>query len=1433
MNNAWITPNTSSRNTVSVAWIKDEAERIFSLVRQSLEHYAANHHDTALIKTCHDQIHQINGVMEMFGLNTVAVVGHEMETLIDLLHRQELKPETRILDTLRQAGKTAADYLATLTDDTPDNLLYLFPTYQNLLEARGVQHVSEKNLLLSDLSLRLPSPAGPASDAHRTPSDLARMSRPRFQSALLKWLHSPVDQTSLRQMHDIIKQIEESILSSEKKIFWQISREFLDSLLHQGISIDLPVKKLCAKIEQAISHLADPRHQAIVADDQLMDAMLSLVADSNPVSKYVEEISHTWDQIRQLTASHQDILSPAGSKEMACLVDNESIPKSVLEEIRCTLTEAKEAWSAYTSNTHHELTRFIACTTKLRQTTPPVWPSALQKLIPVIGGTAAHLRIQPQVMSAQLALEVAASLLLLENGLEQDLRLSPGIAQQAEILVSRLRSLVRYKTETVSTSNATFVSNETRSGKLHNKALGEQISRESLVNLRQAEQILDEFFRNPANRTGLPVLPALLKQVSGVLVMLGAKQTNELLDACRSLVARFLHPGYEIKRSEQIRLAEGLSSIGFFLAACKDEYAGHNHLIQHATALFINSNTIIPIRTVPADHAEIAQKPMFASAQHSHHPTLDQELLHIFLEESRTALVSIEHHVLACRKNPLDRNLLIAIRRSFHTLKGSSAMIRLTEISQAANSVEKVINRWLGKDKSVSADLLDLIIYAHQEFNQWCHDLETQGSAQVEISGLLALARVLTDQDSKVKVAVTPSPKQYMASLQTSVPSDTPLDVDPSPPLPPQNGVVCLETRRNSKTSPSGERRIIRDVIDKELLEVFLDETTELLPEISSELRAWKTDRESHHLREALLRSLHTLKGNARIGGAIRLGELIHNMESRIENATDPSALSPLLFEELEAGFDRVSEDIERLQKSLHGISATRNAREIAELLSDNTPVTPPPWLNQPVTSGLLPHPASSSGSGPHKPLLRVHTSTIDHLIDTSTAIRATQTRLESEIHGISLLLTDLNTAIGELEKQLSRTDTPSETLLYPHQILSDTPGISSGSPLHDELARFHALQRQATESTRHLSSICEHLSDTSGAAQGLLSHQALLNHDLHHSLMQVRTVTFDSFIEHLYRVVRQTARDLKKKTSLTVHGGDIELDRYLLERINPSLEHLLRNAVAHGIETPTERLASGKPETGQITLSLRQNGNELVITLSDDGQGLDIGRIREKALQLNLINEDAYPDDQQIMSLIFSHGLSTAREITEIFGRGVGLDVVKMTVNALGGHVNVNSISGTGTTFTISLPLSLKLLGTTMVQAAGQTYAIPSSLIEHIREIDADTADTARQLGSIEYNQCTYPFASLAGLLGNPDDTPTSGKSHIILLHQNTSRLAIHIDKLIGNHETAIKNTSTQLTQVLGMEGATILNDGQVILIINPLTLHRPTGNNCKPAAE
>ncbi|MGI9227579.1 MAG: hybrid sensor histidine kinase/response regulator, partial [Gammaproteobacteria bacterium] len=301
-------------------------------------------------------------------------------------------------------------------------------------------------------------------------------------------------------------------------------------------------------------------------------------------------------------------------------------------------------------------------------------------------------------------------------------------------------------------------------------------------------------------------------------------------------------------------------------------------------------------------------------------------------------------------------------------------------------------------------------------------------------------------------------------------------------------------------------------------------------------------------------------------------------------------------------------------------------------------------------------------------------------------------------------------------------------------------------------------------------------------------------------------------------------ARDVNKKAILRIQGGHIEMDRSVLEKINSPLEHLLRNSVAHGIETPKTRLEMGKPEIGQITIALHQEGNEIVMTLNDDGAGLDIDNIRKKALQQGLIRADKVLSEKEIIPFIFTHGLSTVEELSEVAGRGVGLDVVKNEITSLGGHVEVASEINTGVTFTIYLPLTLAVAQTLMVKAGGHTYAIPTTVIEHVWELDSDALNTAYKDHRVNFSGNSFLFAYFPRLLGDQQQEPEIKRHNkILLLQSGALRLAVHVDELIGNSEVVVKNIGAQLARVPGVEGAAVMGDGHIILIINPLKLmHR-----------
>ena len=320
---------------------------------------------------------------------------------------------------------------------------------------------------------------------------------------------------------------------------------------------------------------------------------------------------------------------------------------------------------------------------------------------------------------------------------------------------------------------------------------------------------------------------------------------------------------------------------------------------------------------------------------------------------------------------------------------------------------------------------------------------------------------------------------------------------------------------------------------------------------------------------------------------------------------------------------------------------------------------------------------------------------------------------------------------------------------------------------------------------------------------------------------MQVRMLPFDSLASRLYRVVRQSARELGKRATLDLRGGRIEIDRSVLEQMAAPLEHLLRNAVAHGIESPAARAAAGKPESGSIELTVSQEGNEIAITVADDGAGLDLERIAARARERGLIGADEHPDERRLTNLIFVSGFSTASELSAVSGRGVGMDVVKAQTAAAGGRVDVSSRRGAGTRFNLRLPLTLAVTQALLVQAGGRTWAVPSNMVVQAMELKPDALRKLQDEHGIDWQGERFPYRYLPRLLGDRETRPVEQRYNwVLLLRAGAQTLALHVDALRGNQEIIVKNAGPQLTRIVGMSGATVLGDGEIVLILNPVAL-------------
>jgi chemosensory pili system protein ChpA (sensor histidine kinase/response regulator) len=332
------------------------------------------------------------------------------------------------------------------------------------------------------------------------------------------------------------------------------------------------------------------------------------------------------------------------------------------------------------------------------------------------------------------------------------------------------------------------------------------------------------------------------------------------------------------------------------------------------------------------------------------------------------------------------------------------------------------------------------------------------------------------------------------------------------------------------------------------------------------------------------------------------------------------------------------------------------------------------------------------------------------------------------------------------------------------------------------------------------------------------LSLQARAMRAVQHDLMRIRMIRFGSITDRLYRVVRQAAKEVGKRVHLEVQGGQAELDRGVLERLVGPLEHLLRNAVSHGIEPVAQRKALGKPDAGAITVSVRQEGDTVVLSVADDGAGLNLEHIRARARALQLIGPDSRPSDAELTRYIFAPGFSTASAVSELAGRGVGLDAVRADVAAMGGRIEVDARAGEGACFTASLPVSLAASHVVLLSAGGTRVAVPSGLVEQVLQFRPEVLEQSIREGSLVVAQGeAAPLYQLSTLLERPDAPPILQRfTPVALLRSGTDRIAVIADRITPSQEVVVKQVGPQLARLTGMAGATVLDNGDVVLILD-----------------
>ncbi|MGB5104322.1 MAG: Hpt domain-containing protein, partial [Steroidobacteraceae bacterium] len=452
--------------------------------------------------------------------------------------------------------------------------------------------------------------------------------------------------------------------------------------------------------------------------------------------------------------------------------------------------------------------------------------------------------------------------------------------------------------------------------------------------------------------------------------------------------------------------------------------------------------------------------------------------------------------------------------------------------------------------------------------------------------------------------------------------------------------------------------------------------------------------------------------------------------------------------------------------------------------------------------------------------LARVNAELLDELLNNAGEVSIFRARVEQQMTSIEFNLAELGRTVTRLREQLRKLELETEAqILFKHQ--EDAQGRAEFDPLElDRYSTIQQLSRALAESVSDVASIEGLLGNLNRDGQNLLQQQGRVVAELQNGLMRTRMVPFQRHVQRLTRLVRQAAQETGKKVELAIEGGSGELDRQVLERMLPPFEHMLRNAVVHGIEAPEERLARGKPEGGTITVHLQREGSEVVIVVEDDGAGLDIAAIRAKARHMGLLGPEQDLTDEEALQLILEPGFSTADRLTQQAGRGVGMDVVATEVKKLGGGLYIESTPGKGAKFTIRLPFTLAITQALIVRVHDEFYALPVATVEGVARLSrADVQQhLAEEQPTFEYGGHVYRFQHLGAFLGSgPSALPESEAAiPVILVRAGEHSTAMVTDELVGSREIVVKSVGPQVASIRGISGATILGDGRIVIILD-----------------
>lgn len=1719
-----------------LTWVKSEIDLALERGSKALQEFTASADnapgDFTQLRFCRTHLHQVQGALTIVSLDGVTQFAEAVEALLIAVEQRQCEVSNAVIQLAHRSIVALGHYLDDLMSGQPNQALRLLPLYQEVQIARGFERAQPSDLFFPDLRIRPPRRSSPPPKVSRQEAQhLLRNARSQFQRGLLAWLRSPHSGAGTDEMRDAVRRIDSLQEQPSARAFWWVATAFLTALAERSLPPDIDARQLCTRIDLQIRRLLEGSNN--VAERILRDALYlvakaqsndrkvqrvkdayhlaSLLPDSTPPVPVAEEsvrrrlreavaaTEEAWNKYCAGTAAALPVfrasavnlasavqqtgnadylsLSQAVSTVAGQLVKNPAIHSEALAMETATailLAQHAQENLAYLGESFaHQVAVMVARLADCLAGKEPPPESEVPSLDEM--SRLAHERL----LNGQVAREIQSNLGQIEQILDGFFRDASKRADLAN-LETMIRQIVGALT-IMRHEGAVTVLRQCAT-EIRNFATPEYVPQERDFERVAEELALVGFFVDALQHgpTDFADFVAEMKKDGARSVVdeqpvasveqeieQGKRETHALLAALKE------QPSDTLLRQEVQQNLASLQKDAGLVADKRLEQDTKDML----NALATGSHAAQIDQAMATLQPAAAPQPSAATLQLAQATTeeVDAELLGIFLEEAEEVLASIVSNFSSLKQEPDNLELLRALRRSVHTLKGSGRMVGLKDLGEAAWAVEQVLNLWLRQEQPLNASLLALIDQSYSVFNSWVKQLRLGQGQLPDAAPLIAAADALR-QDSETPVekllAITPSvppqvappiemivpivdsglvttkeelagpieipgaamaelpatlPKEALPEFQLELPEKLPAepssivvdeivpislgetsdllgdapgvpasDDEPVVPVVDQSSTdqptiisnrprlsiapgladifndeahTHLETlarefsllelspaaptkhemyraahtlagiagtvgilsvnrlsralehalmRRNhcaypddldalatvqrtvdtlnsllkdivdgyesefdetlvdalaalypaeqrveslsvlssdvpapleapvaettpvlpaqpnilpevsvvpvfqpeSEALPTAELPVLVDELDEQLLPLFLEEAQDINQNIAAQLQAWHNNPSDGDPPRRLARLFHTLKGSARMSGAMNLGEMVHAVETRMQQHR-PDGRPPLeLIEDVESTFDLIVQSVEVLQGGgsapAQSVSAVRTAPSTPAIVTVEQAATSP--FDE---TARVETPESDGDTGVQRATLRVRAELIDRLVNQAGELSITRSRIEGEMRAIKLSLLDLTENVIRLRRQLREVEIQAESQMQSRTAPSGEM-LSDFDPLEfDRFTRFQELTRMMAESVNDVATVQQNLLKNLDDANAAILAQSRMNRDVQQELMSIRMVPFGSIADRLYRIVRQAAKEVGKRANLEIRGSQLEVDRSVLDKMLAPLEHMLRNAIAHGLEETDVRVAKGKPAIGEISLNLVQEGNEIIVSFADDGAGLDIERLRQRGLAAGLLTAADANDVERVVDLIFAPGLSTASEVSRLSGRGIGMDVLKSEVASLGGRIEVFSTPGQGTTFRLYLPLTLAVTKALLVRSGGSQYAIPAAMIEQVLDLKEKGLERMRKANSTLWNGNTYPFHYLPHLLG--EHQVQSGRQRqywVLLLRSGSRRIALQIDELIGNQEIVVKNIGPQLARVIGVDGATVLGNGQVVLILNPVGL-------------